>query len=93
MVYGTHTHIPTADEILLRGGTAYVSDVGMTGALYSVIGMKHKEPIERFLYALPRKFKVEDKGDLIFNAIVVDVDDDSGKAKEIKRVKEIKRCS
>ncbi|MFN3264915.1 MAG: YmdB family metallophosphoesterase, partial [Aquificaceae bacterium] len=48
LVYGTHTHVPTADQIILRKGTAYVSDVGMTGCWYSAIGMKPKEAIERF---------------------------------------------
>jgi len=92
-VYGTHTHVPTADEVILKKGTAYVSDVGMTGALYSVIGMHFKEPIERFLYALPRRFKVEEKEDVVFNAIIVDVDEESGRAREIKRIREIEECS
>ena len=89
VVYGTHTHVPTADETILRGGTAYITDVGMTGAMYSVIGMHSKEPIERFLYALPRRFRVEEKGGAVFNALVVDIDADTGKAIEIKRVREI----
>ena len=89
VVYGTHTHIPTADEFILKGGTAYVSDVGMTGAWYSVIGMHYKEPIDRFLYALPRKFKVEDKEPVVFNAIEVEVDPDTGRALKISRIKEM----
>ena len=88
VVYGTHTHIPTADETILPEGTAYVTDVGMTGALFSVIGMRAREPIERFLYGMPRRFQVEDKGDIIFNAIVVDIGDE-GRAVEIKRIKRI----
>ena len=88
VVYGTHTHVPTADEAILKRGTAYITDVGMTGAMYSVIGMHSKEPIERFLYALPRRFKVEEKEDIVLNALVVDVDEENGKAKEIKRVRE-----
>jgi len=89
VVYGTHTHVPTADETVLRGGTAYITDVGMTGAVYSVIGMHHREPIERFLYALPRRFKVEDRGDVVFNAVVVEVDETTGKARDIRRVREV----
>ncbi len=88
VVYGTHTHVPTADETILKKGTAYITDVGMTGAMYSVIGMHSKEPIERFLYALPRRFKVEEKEGVVLNALVVDIDEESGKAREIKRVRE-----
>ena len=87
VVYGTHTHVPTADETLLRRGTAYVTDVGMTGAWYSVIGMRAKEPIERFLLSMPRKFQVEEREEVVFNAVVVDVDEESGRAKDIKRIK------
>ncbi len=87
VVYGTHTHVPTADETILKKGTAYVTDVGMTGAWYSVIGMHSKEPIERFLYALPRRFKVEEKERVVFNAILVEVGED-GRAKDIVRIRE-----
>ncbi len=87
VVYGTHTHVPTADETILKKGTAYVTDVGMTGAWYSVIGMHSKEPIERFLYALPRRFKVEEKERVVFNAILVEVEED-GRAKDIVRIRE-----
>ncbi|RLJ71341.1 hypothetical protein BCF55_1640 [Hydrogenivirga caldilitoris] len=89
VVYGTHTHVPTADETLLKNGTAYVTDVGMTGAWYSVIGMNYKEPIERFIYALPRKFRVEEKEKVVFNAVSVDIDETSGKATGISRIKEM----
>ena len=89
VVYGTHTHVPTADETILKKGTAYVTDVGMTGAMYSVIGMHSKEPIERFLYALPRRFKVEEKEGVVLNALVVDIDEDTGRAREIRRIREI----
>jgi len=88
VVYGTHTHVPTADELILPKGTAYVTDVGMTGALYSVIGMRSKEPIERFLYGVPKRFQVEDRGDIIFNSIFVEVNDE-GRAVEIMRIKRI----
>jgi metallophosphoesterase (TIGR00282 family) len=93
VVYGTHTHVPTADEMVLKGGTAYVTDVGMTGSLYSVIGMRPKEPIERFLLAMPRRFQVEEKGEVVFNAVVVEVEEDTGRAKSIKRIKRSVLCS
>ncbi len=89
LVYGTHTHVPTADECILKKGTAYTTDVGMTGAWYSVIGMHHREPIERFIYALPRRFKVEEKEDVVLNALIVDIDEKTGRAREIRRIKEM----
>ncbi len=86
LVYGTHTHVPTADQIILKKGTGYVSDIGLSGCWYSVIGMKPKEAIERFLTGLPRKFSVEDTQDLVFNAILVEIDESTGKTKHIQRV-------
>ncbi len=88
IIYGTHTHVPTADECILPKGTAYVTDVGMTGPWYSVIGMKVEKPINRFLYGLPQKYEVAG-GDLIFNAVLVDVDEETGKAKNIRRIKRL----
>ncbi len=87
LVYGTHTHVPTADETILKGGTGYITDVGMSGALYSVIGMKPKEPIEKFLTALPRRYQVED-GDTVVNALIVDIDE-KGNTLSIKRIQRI----
>ena len=86
-VYGTHTHIPTADEFILKNGTGYVTDVGMTGVWYSAIGMKPKQAIERMLTALPKRLEVEDKGEIMFNAILVDIDEKAGKTKSIERIK------
>ncbi len=86
VVYGTHTHVPTADQAILKHGTAYVSDVGMSGCWYSAIGMKPKEAIERFLTGLPQKYSVEEKGDLVFNAVLVEVDETSGRAIDIQRL-------
>lgn len=87
VVYGTHTHVPTADEFILKNGTGYVSDVGMTGVWYSAIGMKPEQAIERILYSLPRRFEVEDRGEIVFNAILVDLDEKTGKTKSIERIK------
>ncbi len=86
VVYGTHTHVPTADQVILKKGTAYVSDVGMTGCWYSVIGMKHQEPIERFTKGLPQRYQVEEKEDIVINAIIVEVDEKDGKATSIQRI-------
>ncbi|MFN7065837.1 MAG: TIGR00282 family metallophosphoesterase [Aquificaceae bacterium] len=88
VVYGTHTHVPTADQVILKKGTAYVSDVGMTGCWYSVIGMEPQEPINRFTTGLPQKYKVEEKEDLVVNALLVEVDDIKGKAKSIQRLQQ-----
>lgn len=86
VVYGTHTHVPTADQVLLKKGTAYVSDVGMTGCWYSVIGMRYQEAIERFTTGIPQKYQVEEKEDLVVNAILVEVDEITGRARDIKRI-------
>ncbi len=87
MVYGTHTHVPTADEFILKKGTGYVSDVGMTGVWYSAIGMKPQQATERLLTSLPRRLEVEDKGEIVFNAVLVDIDEETGKTKSIERIK------
>lgn len=84
-VVGTHTHVQTADERLLTAGTAYITDVGMTGAFDSVIGVRKDEPIYRFLTQLPAKFEVAKK-DLRINAVVLAIDEASGKALGIERV-------
>ncbi|MEZ0336600.1 MAG: TIGR00282 family metallophosphoesterase [Aquificaceae bacterium] len=87
-VYGTHTHVPTADQIILKKGTAYVSDVGMTGCWYSAIGMKPQQAIERFTKGIPQKYEVEEKEDLVVNAVLVEVDESSGRAKSIERLQQ-----
>jgi hypothetical protein len=84
-VLGTHTHVQTADERLLNAGTAYISDVGMTGAFDSVIGMRKDEPIQRFLSHLPAKFEVAKK-DIRLNAVVITVDETGGRAVDIERI-------
>jgi hypothetical protein len=85
-VAGTHTHVPTADVRILPEGTAYVSDLGMVGALHSVLGMRTEAVIERFLTQLPNRFDPEDKGPAVFNAVLIDIDPDSGRALAIERV-------
>jgi hypothetical protein len=82
---GTHTHIQTADERILPGGTAYLTDAGMTGGFDSVIGVKKEEPIMKFLSQLPVKFEVA-KNNLRLNGVVVVVDEQTGKALSIERI-------
>jgi 2',3'-cyclic-nucleotide 2'-phosphodiesterase len=84
-VVGTHTHVQTADERILTGGTAYITDVGMTGSYDSVIGVRKEEAIGRFLTQLPAKFEVAKK-DIRLNAVVIEVDEQSGKALGIERI-------
>jgi len=84
-VCGTHTHVQTADERVLPGGTAYITDVGMTGPLDSVIGVKKEAVLEKFITQMPRKFEVA-AGPYQFNAVIIDIDIQTGRAKNIKRV-------
>ena len=84
-VVGTHTHVQTADERILPGGTAYLTDAGMTGAFDSVIGVRKDEPIEKFLTQVPVKFEIA-KNNLRLNGIVVMVDEDTGRAVGVERV-------
>jgi 2',3'-cyclic-nucleotide 2'-phosphodiesterase len=82
---GTHTHVPTADERVLPGGTAYITDVGMTGPYDSVIGVKKEQIVARFLNNLPARFEAA-TGDVRLCAVVVDCDDVTGKARSIERL-------
>ena len=84
-VVGTHTHIPTADERLLPGGTAYITDVGMSGPYDSVIGVQKELIIARFLNNMPARFEAA-TGDVRLCAVVVDCDDATGRARKIERV-------
>jgi metallophosphoesterase (TIGR00282 family) len=86
-VIGTHTHVQTADEKIMKKGTAYITDAGMCGPADSVIGVKKEIIIEKFLTGLPQSHKVA-VGDSIFNACLVEVDAETKKAISIKRVSE-----
>jgi metallophosphoesterase (TIGR00282 family) len=86
IVFGTHTHVQTSDERILPGGTAYITDVGMCGPLDSVIGMDKETVIKGFLSQLPRQFEVAHEN-VVLQGIIVDVDDDSGQAREITRLR------
>ena len=86
VVYGTHTHIQTADERILPGGTAFITDLGMCGPFDSVIGMEKEIVINGFKSQLPRQFEVA-KDNVVLQGVIVDVDEQSGKAKEIRRLR------
>jgi len=85
VVVGTHTHVPTADEHVLPNGTAFITDVGMTGPHESVIGMDRAAMTKRFLDGLPARFEVA-VGDVQLNSVLVDVDESTGHAKRISRI-------
>jgi metallophosphoesterase (TIGR00282 family) len=87
-VVGTHTHVPTADERILPKGTAYQSDLGMTGPLHSIIGFAPRTVLPRFINALPTRFEVGD-GPVVFNALIVDIDPATGRAIGLERLREI----
>ena len=86
VVFGTHTHIQTADDRILPGGTAYITDVGMCGPLDSVIGMEKETVIRGFMTQLPRQFEVAEDN-VVLQGIVVDVNPASGNAREIRRLR------
>ncbi len=84
-VFGTHTHVQTADEKILSGGTAYITDIGMTGCKDSVLGVKKEIIIKRFLTSLPQKHEIED-GPASMDSIIIDIDEATGKAQSIERL-------
>jgi len=84
-VVGTHTHVPTADETVLPQGTAYVTDLGMTGPYDSVIGVEKRAVIEKFLSQVPARFDVA-KGDVRLSAVLIEADPASGRAVSIQRI-------
>ncbi len=85
LVVGTHTHVQTADEHVLPGGTAFICDAGMTGGFDSVIGMDREAALRRFLTGMPERL-TPSEGDLRFNGVVVSVDPVTGKAASIQRL-------
>jgi hypothetical protein len=84
-VVGTHTHVPTADEVVLAGGTAYITDVGMTGPHDGIIGRRADRVLEALLTQMPTRFEVA-TGDVRLNAVLIEADGDSGRASAICRV-------
>jgi 2',3'-cyclic-nucleotide 2'-phosphodiesterase len=87
-VTGTHTHIMTADEEILPGGTAYLTDIGMSGSPNSVIGMKQQQVMSRFLTGAPARFEVSEELPYLFQSVVVSVDKETGKATKIERIRQ-----
>lgn len=84
-VVGTHTHVQTADEAIRPGGSAYISDAGMTGPFDSVIGTRKEAILERFLTQLPNRFDVA-KGDVRLQGVLIEADPSSGRALKIERI-------
>jgi len=84
-VVGTHTHIQTADERVLPQGTAYITDLGMTGPMNSVIGVRRDLALEKFLTQMPVRFEVAN-GPYQFNAVVIEINEETGKAGSIERI-------
>lgn len=88
LIVGTHTHVQTADERVLNQGTAYITDVGMTGPSDGVIGIDRNIIIQKFLTLLPARYEVA-KGKVQINAVLTEIDDESGKAISIERINQI----
>jgi len=86
-VVGTHTHVLTHDARILPGGTAYITDLGMAGALNSMIGMKKESVIQQLITQMPARFDVETQGPMILTGVCIVIDTDSGKALSIEPIK------
>ena len=87
-VVGTHTHVQTADERVMPGGTAFISDVGMSGARDSVIGIRKELSVQRFLTQMPVRYEIAKK-DPVLCGVVVSIDELTGRAQQIERVMEM----
>ena len=85
-VIGTHTHVQTADNRILPKGTAYLSDVGMTGPYDGILGMEREAVIKKFISGMPVRFEVPKTGRKQLSACVIDVDDKTGQAGKIERI-------
>ena len=87
VVVGTHTHVPTADAMVLPGGTAYLSDAGMCGDYHSVIGMKKDEPLRRFITGMPKGRFEPALGEATLSGLFVETDDRTGAAISVSPVR------
>ncbi len=85
-VIGSHTHIPTADARVLPKGTAFVTDVGMVGSRDSILGVEKQPVIDAFLNQLPTRFTTDEHGPVVFNSVLIQVDEASGRATGIQRI-------
>lgn len=88
IIFGTHTHVQTADEKILPKGTAYITDIGMTGPKNSVIGMDIDVSFKRFVTSLPERYKLA-QGECIFNSIIFEINDETNQIKSIERFNKI----
>lgn len=88
-LWGTHTHVPTADAQILPKGTGYISDVGMNGAYESIIGMDPKVPVKQFLNQLRGKMEPPETGSMELNAVMLDIDPSTGKTTAIAHIRHI----
>ncbi len=88
MVVGTHTHVPTADAMILPGGTAYLTDAGMCGDYHSVIGMDKAEPLRRFITGMPKERFTPAAGDGTLSGLFVETDDKTGRATRVAMVRQ-----
>ena len=86
IIFGTHTHVQTADEEITENGTGYITDLGMTGPKKSVIGMDVNASIKRFVTSLPERYKLAE-GEAILNGCVFELDDENLKTKNIYRIR------
>ena len=86
-VFGTHTHVQTADEQILEQGTAYITDIGMTGPKKSVIGMEVITSLKRFVTTLPERYKVSDDSEIICNGCILRLNSETCRAEKITRIK------
>ena len=84
-LYGTHTHVQTADEEITSKGTAFISDIGMTGPINSVIGMDVEASVKRFVTSLPERYKLAE-GNCMFNGCIIEINDETCRATSIKRI-------
>ncbi|MBP2240204.1 metallophosphoesterase (TIGR00282 family) [Cytobacillus eiseniae] len=85
-VIGTHTHVQTADNRILPGGTAFLTDVGMTGPYDGILGVEKEAVLRRFLTSLPVRFEVPKEGRKQLSAVLIDLDNQTGKARKIERI-------
>lgn len=87
VLFGTHTHVATADETILENGTAYITDIGMTGPKKSVIGMEVDASIKRFVTTLPERYKVSDDKEVILNGCILNINSETCRVEKIARIK------
>ena len=85
-LYGTHTHVATADETILEKGTAYITDIGMSGPQKSVIGMDVDTSVKRFYTTLPERYKVSSDSNQIMNSVLLSINDETCRVEKIERI-------